>query len=71
MDAAALDARQSQERTRKRGGNGQHGQDMAARQLRRAVAPLFGLPIAFLTPPTWKRIVGIGPGKDMKDAARS
>jgi crossover junction endodeoxyribonuclease RuvC len=31
-----------------------------------------GLPIAFLTPPTWKRLVGIPPGKDgAKDAARS
>jgi len=30
------------------------------------------LPIAFLTPPTWKRIVGIAPGKEgSKDAARS
>ena len=31
-----------------------------------------GLPVAFLTPPTWKRAVGIPPGKDgAKDAARS
>jgi len=31
-----------------------------------------GLPVAFLTPPTWKRAVGILPGKDgAKDAARS
>jgi crossover junction endodeoxyribonuclease RuvC len=31
-----------------------------------------GLPIAFLTPRTWKRLVGIPPGKDgAKDAARS
>lgn len=31
-----------------------------------------GLPVAFLTPPTWKRAVGIPPGKDRaKDAARS
>jgi crossover junction endodeoxyribonuclease RuvC len=30
-----------------------------------------GLPIAFLTPPAWKRAVGIPPGKDgAKDAAR-
>jgi crossover junction endodeoxyribonuclease RuvC len=28
--------------------------------------------VAFLTPPTWKRAVGIAPGKDgAKDAARS
>jgi crossover junction endodeoxyribonuclease RuvC len=31
-----------------------------------------GLPVAFLTPPVWKREVGIPPGKDgSKDAARS
>jgi len=31
-----------------------------------------GLPVAFITPPTWKRAVGIPPGKDgAKDAARS
>ncbi len=31
-----------------------------------------GLPVAFLTPPVWKRAVGIPPGKDgAKDAARS
>ena len=31
-----------------------------------------GLPVAFLTPPTWKRAVGIPPSKDgAKDAARS
>lgn len=31
-----------------------------------------GLPVAFLTPPVWKRIVGIPPGKaGAKDAARS
>lgn len=36
------------------------------------VAAALGLPIAFLTPPTWKRVVGIPPGKDgAKDAARS
>ena len=30
------------------------------------------LPVAFLTPPVWKRAVGIPPGKDgAKDAARS
>ncbi|ARN80684.1 hypothetical protein [Methylocystis bryophila] len=31
-----------------------------------------GLPVAFITPPVWKRAVGIPPGKDgAKDAARS
>jgi crossover junction endodeoxyribonuclease RuvC len=36
------------------------------------VAAAFGLPIAFLTPPTGKRLVGIPPSKDgAKDAARS
>ena len=31
-----------------------------------------GLPVAFLTPPVWKRAIGIPPGKDgAKDAARS
>jgi crossover junction endodeoxyribonuclease RuvC len=31
-----------------------------------------GLPVTFLTPPVWKRAVGIPPGKDgAKDAARS
>ncbi len=31
-----------------------------------------GLPVAFLTPPVWKRAVGIPPGRDgAKDAARS
>lgn len=31
-----------------------------------------GLPVVFLTPPVWKRAVGIPPGKDgAKDAARS
>lgn len=30
-----------------------------------------GVPVAFLTPPAWKRAVGIPPGRDMKDAARS
>jgi crossover junction endodeoxyribonuclease RuvC len=36
------------------------------------VAAALDLPIAFLTPPTWKRIVSIPPGKTgAKDAARS
>ncbi|HKN27214.1 MAG TPA: hypothetical protein VJY34_04760 [Roseiarcus sp.] len=43
----------------------------AAKGVIEGVMASLGLPIAFLTPPTWKRIVGIGPGKDMKDAARS
>ena len=31
-----------------------------------------GVPVRFLTPPTWKRAVGVPPGKDgTKDAARS
>jgi crossover junction endodeoxyribonuclease RuvC len=31
-----------------------------------------GIPVTWLTPPTWKRIVGIPPGKEgAKDAARS
>lgn len=31
-----------------------------------------GVPTRFLTPPTWKRCVGVAPGKDnAKDAARS
>ncbi len=35
------------------------------------VAGALGVPTRFLTPPVWKRAVGIAPGKDMKDAARS
>jgi hypothetical protein len=36
------------------------------------VCAAHGLPVAFLTPPVWKRAVGIPPGKDgAKDAARS
>jgi crossover junction endodeoxyribonuclease RuvC len=35
-------------------------------------AAALGLPVAFLTPPAWKRTVGIARGKDgAKDAARS
>lgn len=30
-----------------------------------------GLPVAFLTPPVWKRAVGIPAGKENKDSARS
>lgn len=36
------------------------------------VAGALGIPVTFITPPTWKRAVGIPPGKDgAKDAARS
>jgi len=36
------------------------------------VAAVLGLPIRFLTPPAWKRLVQIAPGKaDAKDAARA
>ena len=36
------------------------------------VMAALGLPVAFLTPPVWKRSVGIAPGKvGAKDAARS
>lgn len=29
------------------------------------------IPVTFLTPPAWKKTIGIPPGRDMKDAARS
>jgi hypothetical protein len=29
------------------------------------------IPTIFITPVTWKRVVGVPPGKDMKDMARS
>jgi crossover junction endodeoxyribonuclease RuvC len=46
-----------------------HGQ---AAQFLRYHAGALCLPGTFLTPPTWKRCVGIPPGKDgAKDAARS
>ncbi|MGD0563491.1 MAG: hypothetical protein ABSA66_10395 [Roseiarcus sp.] len=36
------------------------------------VMTALGLPVTFLTPPTWKRLVGIAPGRNgAKDAARS
>jgi crossover junction endodeoxyribonuclease RuvC len=36
------------------------------------VMAALGVPVAFLTPPTWKRLVGIAPGKDeAKTRARS
>jgi crossover junction endodeoxyribonuclease RuvC len=36
------------------------------------VMAALGVPVAFLTPPSWKRLVGIPPGKEgAKDAARS
>jgi len=35
-------------------------------------AAALGVPVTFLTPPVWKRVIGIPPGKDgAKDAARS
>jgi crossover junction endodeoxyribonuclease RuvC len=34
-------------------------------------AGALGLPIVFLTPPTWKRLAGIPPGADNKDLART
>ena len=34
------------------------------------VTAAFGLPIAFLTPPTWKRLADIPPGAENKDIAR-
>ena len=38
----------------------------------RGVLAAHGVPVAFLTPPMWKRLVGIPPGKaGAKDAARS
>ncbi len=43
-----------------------------ARGVVEGVLAACGLPIAFLAPSTWKRAVGIPPGKDgAKDAARS
>jgi hypothetical protein len=43
-----------------------------ARGLVEGILAAAGIPITWLTPPTWKRIVGIPPGKDgAKDAARS
>ena len=36
------------------------------------VLAALSIPVTFLTPPTWKRLVGIPPGKEgAKDAARS
>jgi crossover junction endodeoxyribonuclease RuvC len=36
------------------------------------VAATLGLPVAFLAPASWERVVGIPPGEDgAKDAARS
>ena len=34
-------------------------------------AGALGLPIVFLTPPTWKRLADIPPGVDNKDLART
>ena len=37
----------------------------------RGVLAAAAIPTIFITPVTWKRVVGIPPGKDMKDMARS
>ena len=37
----------------------------------RGVLAAAAIPTIFITPPQWKRIVGVPPGKDMKDMARS
>lgn len=43
-----------------------------ARGVIEGVCGALGLPVAFLTPPSWKRLVGIPPGREgAKDAARS
>jgi len=43
-----------------------------ARGVIEGVLAAAGVPVAFLTPPSWKRIVGIPPGREgAKDAARS
>jgi crossover junction endodeoxyribonuclease RuvC len=42
-----------------------------ARGVVEGCAGAFGLPVVFLTPPTWKRIADIPPGAENKDLARS
>ncbi len=43
-----------------------------ARGVVEGVCAALGLPVSFLSPPTWKRAVGIKPGKEgAKDAARA
>lgn len=42
-----------------------------ARGVIEGVAGALGLPIVFLTPPTWKRIANIAPGVENKDQARA
>jgi crossover junction endodeoxyribonuclease RuvC len=37
----------------------------------RGVLAAAAIPCVFITPVQWKRVVGVPPGKDMKDAARS
>lgn len=37
----------------------------------RGVLAAAAIPFVFITPPQWKRVVGVPPGKDMKDMARS
>ncbi len=42
-----------------------------ARGVIEGCAGALGLPIVFLTPPTWKRLADIPPGTDNKDLART
>jgi crossover junction endodeoxyribonuclease RuvC len=42
-----------------------------ARGVIEGCAGAFGLPIVFLTPPTWKRLADIPPGTENKDLART
>jgi crossover junction endodeoxyribonuclease RuvC len=49
-----------------------HSASERARGVIEGVMAALGLRVAFLTPPPWKRTVGIPPGRDgAKDAARS
>jgi crossover junction endodeoxyribonuclease RuvC len=42
-----------------------------ARGVIEGVAGAYDLPIVFVTPPTWKRLAGVPPGKEFKDVARA
>ncbi len=42
-----------------------------ARGVIEGAAGALGLPIAFLTPPTWKRLANVAPGAENKDQARA
>jgi crossover junction endodeoxyribonuclease RuvC len=42
-----------------------------ARGVIEGVAGTLGLPVVFLTPPTWKRIAAVPPGVENKDQARA